>query len=100
MYGWTGDILVIDLTKKSIEIETPGLDILNQYIGGKGFGGRYLRQCATLACRREITGLDYTPDTLLSLLEKIALGKGEGKDLALGATCYAKKMGLPQLPQR
>jgi aldehyde:ferredoxin oxidoreductase len=49
MYGWTGNILLIDLTKKSIEIETPGLDILNQYVGGKGFGGRYLRQCATLA---------------------------------------------------
>ncbi len=48
MYGWTGKILHLDLTKKSIEIENPGLDILNQYVGGKGFGGRYLRQCATL----------------------------------------------------
>jgi len=48
MYGWTGNILHLDLTKKSIEIENPSLDILNQYVGGKGFGGRYLRQCATL----------------------------------------------------
>jgi len=48
MYGWAGNILVIDLTKKSIEIETPGLDVYNRYVGGKGLGGRYLRQCATL----------------------------------------------------
>jgi len=50
---------------------------------------------STLACRREITGLDYTPDRLLSLLKDIALGKGEGKDLALGAEQYAEKMGVP-----
>ena len=49
MYGWTGNILVIDLTKKGFEIENPHLDILNQYVGGKGFGGRYLRECANLA---------------------------------------------------
>ncbi|MCK4768419.1 MAG: aldehyde ferredoxin oxidoreductase, partial [Desulfobacula sp.] len=48
MHGWTGNILVINLTKKSIEIEKPGLDIFNRYVGGKGLGGRYLRQCATL----------------------------------------------------
>ncbi|WP_457551423.1 aldehyde ferredoxin oxidoreductase family protein [Desulfobacula sp.] len=48
IFGWTGNILVIDLTNKSIEIEKPDLDIFNQYIGGKGFGGRYLRQYATL----------------------------------------------------
>ena len=48
MYGWTGNILHLDLTKKNIEIEKPRLDILNQYVGGKGFGGRYLRECATL----------------------------------------------------
>jgi len=48
MYGWTGNILVIDLTQKKVETETLGLDILNQYVGGKGLGGRYLRQCATM----------------------------------------------------
>ncbi|MCD4719166.1 MAG: aldehyde ferredoxin oxidoreductase family protein [Desulfobacula sp.] len=48
MYGWTGKILVIDLTKKNIEVETPDLDVYNRYVGGKGFGGKYLRQCATL----------------------------------------------------
>ena len=49
MFGWTGNILHLDLTKKNIEIEKPSLDILNQYVGGKGFGGRYLRECAALA---------------------------------------------------
>ncbi|MBU8912351.1 MAG: aldehyde ferredoxin oxidoreductase family protein [Desulfobacterales bacterium] len=48
MYGWTGKILIIDLTKKTIGVETPDLDVYNRYVGGKGFGGRYLRQCATL----------------------------------------------------
>ena len=48
MYGWTGNILHIDLKKKRFEVEHPDLDTYNFYIGGKGFGGRYLRQCATL----------------------------------------------------
>ena len=51
---------------------------------------------STLACRREITGITYTKDMVLSLLDDIALGKGEGKDLALGAKEYAIKMGFPQ----
>ncbi len=49
MYGWTGKILVIDLTRKTFEIEEPDRDILNLYVGGKGFGGLYLRKCAHLA---------------------------------------------------
>ncbi len=49
MYGWTGKILHIDLTKKIFEIERPDLETYNLYLGGKGFGGRYLRKCATLA---------------------------------------------------
>lgn len=48
MYGWTGNILHIDLTKKNIEVETPGLDVYNRHVGGKGLGGKYLRECATL----------------------------------------------------
>jgi aldehyde:ferredoxin oxidoreductase len=46
--GWTGNILHIDLAKKSVQIETPDIDVYNRYVGGKGFGGRYLRQYATL----------------------------------------------------
>lgn len=48
MFGWTGNILVVDLTNKRIAVETPGLDVYTQYIGGKGMGGKYLRECATL----------------------------------------------------
>jgi aldehyde:ferredoxin oxidoreductase len=48
MFGWTGKILHIDLTKKNFEVETPDLDTYNFYLGGKGFGGKYLRSCATL----------------------------------------------------
>ncbi len=48
MYGWTGKILHINLTEKRFEIERPDLDTYLFYLGGKGFGGRYLRQCANL----------------------------------------------------
>jgi len=60
------------------------------------FGMDTISAASTLACRREITGLDYTSDTVLSLLKDIAFGKGEGKLLGLGAKQYAKKMGQPQ----
>ncbi|CCK78929.1 aldehyde ferredoxin oxidoreductase family protein [Desulfobacula toluolica] len=60
------------------------------------YGMDTISTASTLACRREITGLDYTPATLLSLLDDIAFGRGEGKELAMGAKKYAKHMGSPQ----
>lgn len=60
------------------------------------YGMDTISAASTLACRREITGLEYTRDTLLSLLDDMATGTGEGKDLALGAQAYAKKMGVPE----
>jgi len=60
------------------------------------YGMDTISAASTLACRREITGLDYTPQKVLSLLDDMASGKGEGKDLSLGAKGYAQKMGAPQ----
>ncbi|MFH2059609.1 MAG: aldehyde ferredoxin oxidoreductase family protein [Pseudomonadota bacterium] len=60
------------------------------------YGMDTISTASTLACRREITGKDYTPETLLSLIDDIANQKGEGKNLGLGATRYAAKMGAPQ----
>ncbi len=60
------------------------------------FGMDTISAASTLACRREITGCEYTPEIVLNLLEDIAFAKGEGKDLGLGATAYAKKMGRPE----
>jgi aldehyde:ferredoxin oxidoreductase len=48
LFGWTGNILHIDLTKKEIEVETPDINMYMRYIGGKGMGGRYLRPVAEL----------------------------------------------------
>jgi aldehyde:ferredoxin oxidoreductase len=48
MYGWTGKILHIDLTRKRVAVETPDPDFYAHYTGGKGLGGYYLRKCATL----------------------------------------------------
>lgn len=59
MYGWTGNILHIDLTRQTTEVETPGIEVLNTCIGGKGFGGKYLRQCAELPW--------YSPDMVISI---------------------------------
>jgi aldehyde:ferredoxin oxidoreductase len=47
MYGWTGNILQINLSTRSFSVETPGLDFYKKYLGGKGMGGYYLRQCAS-----------------------------------------------------
>ncbi len=59
------------------------------------FGMDTISAASTLACRREITGSDYTPDNVLSLLDDIALGRKEGKELGLGAASYARKKGAP-----
>ncbi|MCP4718061.1 MAG: aldehyde ferredoxin oxidoreductase family protein [Desulfobacteraceae bacterium] len=48
MYGWTGNILHINLTTQNFKVETPGLDFYKKYLGGKGMGGYYLRKWATL----------------------------------------------------
>ncbi|MFH2092150.1 MAG: aldehyde ferredoxin oxidoreductase family protein [Pseudomonadota bacterium] len=59
------------------------------------YGMDTISTASTLACRREITGENYTPEKVLSLIHDIAYQKGEGKDLGLGASQYAIKMGAP-----
>lgn len=49
----------------------------------------------TLACFREITQKDFTPASLLALLDDIAMDRGEGKALKKGAAAYAGSMGRP-----
>jgi aldehyde:ferredoxin oxidoreductase len=48
---------------------------------------------STLACRREILGIEYTGESVLSLLADIAAGRGEGIALGQGAAAYAASMG-------
>lgn len=48
MFGWTGKILHIDLSRQSFQAETPDPGFYRRFIGGKGLGGFYLRQCCTL----------------------------------------------------
>jgi aldehyde:ferredoxin oxidoreductase len=48
MHGWTGRILLIDLSLRSNRIETPSLDIYKKNIGGKGLAGHYLERYAHL----------------------------------------------------
>lgn len=51
---------------------------------------------STLACRREITGETYTPQKVLSLLEDMAMNRGEGCLLKHGAAAYAASRGRPE----
>lgn len=60
------------------------------------YGMDTISAAATLACRREISGRDYTPEGVLSLLDEIALGRGEGRLLGQGAVRYARKRGRPE----
>jgi aldehyde:ferredoxin oxidoreductase len=49
----------------------------------------------TLSCYREIIKKDFTPVSLLGMLEDIALDRGEGNALKRGAAAYARSMGKP-----
>jgi aldehyde:ferredoxin oxidoreductase len=51
---------------------------------------------ATLSCYREISGEKLDSKRVLSLLEDIAYGKGEGAYLSKGSARYAKDKGNPQ----
>ncbi len=73
-----------------INLVTAANDICNHY------GMDTISAASTLACRREITGKNYTPESLLALLKDIALQKGEGRDLGMGAASYAAEMGRPE----
>ncbi len=52
---------------------------------------------STLACYREITGREITPDRLIRLLGETALARGEGAELAPGSYRYAEAQGRAQL---
>ncbi|MGD9364864.1 MAG: aldehyde ferredoxin oxidoreductase C-terminal domain-containing protein [Desulfobacteraceae bacterium] len=59
------------------------------------YGMDTISAAATLACRREVTGKDFTRDSLLALLDDMAYGRGEGRLLGQGAQRYARSMGQP-----
>lgn len=61
------------------------------------YGMDTITTASTLACRREILKQEYSPESLLSLIDDIAHQKGEGKDLGLGSALYAEKMGRPEV---
>lgn len=60
------------------------------------YGMDTISAAATLACRREISGEDYTPESLLALLDDMAAARGEGRALGQGAVRYARAMGRPE----
>ena len=55
-----------------------------------------ISMASTLACRREITGEDYTRETLLELIHNTAHGTGDGHCLKFGSRAYAASMGRPE----
>jgi len=48
MYGWCGKIARIHLADQSWRIDIPDLNVLKNFIGGRGLAGYYIRQKITL----------------------------------------------------
>ena len=48
MFGWSGQLLRIDLTRKTAETEHIPSELLTRFIGGRGLAGHYLRDLVTL----------------------------------------------------
>ncbi|BDQ36808.1 aldehyde ferredoxin oxidoreductase [Pseudodesulfovibrio nedwellii] len=46
-FGWTGTVLLIDLTTKEVTLDHPDPAIYRKYIGGRGLAGHYLSPHAT-----------------------------------------------------
>jgi len=47
MYGWTGRILIVDLTNRREHILEPEKEYYEKFIGGKGLSGLFLREYIT-----------------------------------------------------
>jgi aldehyde:ferredoxin oxidoreductase len=52
---------------------------------------------ATLACYAEVSGSELSPKKIMGLLSDMALSRGEGEALKLGASRYAEGKGKPEL---
>lgn len=48
MFGWSGKVLHVDLSKAQWRVEEPSREVLRAFIGGKGLAGFYLRERAAL----------------------------------------------------
>ncbi|MBS3810065.1 MAG: hypothetical protein KGY38_07930, partial [Desulfobacterales bacterium] len=44
MYGWTGTVLWVDLTRGQVENRQLDPETAKKFIGGRGLGVHYLRQ--------------------------------------------------------
>ena len=49
MFGWHGNILRIDLNRKSFEFDTPDPGLYHKFIGGRGLAGYFLKNQITLS---------------------------------------------------
>ena len=43
MYGWTGKLLTINLSARSVDVRSPDLSIYRRFIGGRGLAGFFLK---------------------------------------------------------
>ncbi|MCG8617995.1 MAG: aldehyde ferredoxin oxidoreductase [Desulfobacterales bacterium] len=78
------------INSRDIDLVVEANDLCNR------LGMDTISAAATLACRREITGKDYTGKQVLSLLTDMAMNRGEGRTLKLGAAEYARTHGHPE----
>ena len=80
-YGYTGNILHVDLTNRNIEIEEKDDTFYRSYLGGRGIGYHYLMKLVP-------PGVDpFSPDNILVLatgVEKMNDGKRRIPTIVLG----------------
>lgn len=79
------------LGNEDIELVTRANALCNE------LGMDTISAAATLACHSEITGERLAPERILQLLQDIAHGQGEGRDLGRGSLRHATALGRPEL---
>ncbi|MFC1546524.1 aldehyde ferredoxin oxidoreductase family protein [bacterium] len=68
MYGWTGRVLHINLTKQEYYIEKPDFTFYGKYIGGKGAAGFYLKKYITYSWDSEYMPLIFFTGPLVNTM--------------------------------
>lgn len=87
MYGYTGKILHVNLTDKTIEIETPDEQFYREYVGGSLMGLYYLWKNAPV-------GVDaLSPDNVLTFAVSAPTGLPVSGQSRCTATCKSPSSG-------
>ncbi len=105
MNGWHGNVLHVDLSSQTAQIESPRPEIYHRFIGGRGLAGHYLSAHATCAwndphmpillCVGPLTGSSSPTPGMLTIMSRSPLTGAIGDVTAGGSLGAAiKRSGL------